>query len=155
MRLLNWGVVAVAAIAFAGPAAAQDSDPALNRDRGFVMSGATILPPVYKHNGHVANFTREVAAQSGGGYWCSSCPNAQRCNNYAGSFKADLGFAVGPTASFFSPCGPRILPDCGAFGRGGCGAFGGGCQSCPRTQIYGRGPAAPWSHCTYDSYLNH
>jgi hypothetical protein len=152
MRLLNWGVVAAAA-AFAGSASAQD--PALNRDRGFVMSGATVAVPAYKHNGHIANFTREAVSQSAGEYWCSNCPNGQRCNNFTGSFSADLGFAFGPSKSFFAPCGPRVLPDCTGRAFGGCsgGAFG-GCHKC-RTPIYGTGPCGPWSHCTYDSYLNH
>lgn len=142
MRLLNWGVVAVAAIAFAGSASAQD--PYNTASRGFVMSGATVAVPSYKHNGHLANFTREAVSQSTGNYWCSNCPNGQRCNNFAGSCAADLGFAFGPTKSFFAPCGPRVLPDCA----------GGGCHKC-RTPIYGRGPVGPWSHCTYDSYMNH
>ncbi len=99
--------------------------------------------------GHVATATRGFIMQSTGNYWLSSCPNNQNCNNGTGSFRADLGFAFGPSKSFFEPCGPRIFPDCG-----GAGKLGSGCKSC-RTPILGHGPCGPWPHCTYDSYLNH
>lgn len=143
MKLLNWGVVAIAAIVVSGSASAQD--PYGTASRGYVMSAPSVGAPVaYKHNGHLANFTREAVNQSAGNYWCSNCPNGQRCNNFAGSFSADLGFAFGPTKSFFAPCGPRVLPDCS----------GAGCHKC-RTPVYGRGPVGPWPGCTYDSYMNH
>jgi hypothetical protein len=135
MKLLNWGVVAVAAIAMSGSASAQD--PYGSASRGFVMS-ATVPPPAPRLQHGPA------IAQATGNYWWSNCPNGQSCNNFAGSFSADLGFAFGPTKSFFAPCGPRVLPDCA----------GAGCHKC-RTPIYGRGPVGPWPGCTYDSYLNH
>jgi hypothetical protein len=100
----------------------------------------------YKHNGHLATATRGFVMQSTGNYYCSNCQTGSACNNGAGSLSSDLGFAFGPTKSFFSPCGPRVLPD--------CGGKHGDCHKC-RTPIYGRGPAGPWLHCTYDSYLNH
>ena len=99
-----------------------------------------------KHTGQLATATRGFVMQSTGQYYLSNCPNGANCNNGAGSFSADFGFAFGPTKSFFAPCGPRVLPD--------CGGTGGGCHKC-RTPIYGRGPCGPWPHCTYDSYLNH
>jgi len=142
MRLQNWGLVAVAAIAIAGTASAQD--PTYGRERGFAMSGPTVAAASHKFTGHSANVLREAVSQGTGNYWWSNCPNGQRCNSGAGSFSADLGFAFGPSKSFFAPCGPRVLPDCN----------GAGCHKC-RTPIYGRGPVGPWPGCTYDSYLNH
>jgi len=155
MRLLNWRVAVVAAaLAITGTASAQDPY-AVPNTRGYVMSLPAIpAPPVYKYNGHVANVAREAVVQSSGNYWCSNCQNGQNCNNGAGSCKADLGFAFGPSKSFFAPCGPRLFPDCG--GGRGCGHGGGSGEGfCCKTAIYGRGPAGPWSHCTYDSFLNH
>lgn len=143
MRLLNWGAVAVVAIAFAGSASAQD--PYSTASRGYVMSAPTVATPTYAHNGHTANFVREAAHQSGGLYWSSHCQNGINCNSGSGSFVADFGFAFGPSSSFFAPCGPRVLPDC--RGRGDC-------HKC-RTPIYGRGPVGPFPTCVYDSFMNH
>jgi len=143
MRIRNWGLVAIAAIALSGAASAQDhyvvpSTPA------YQMSLPAVQPVNYKHTGHFATTTRGFVMQSTGNYWWSNCPNGQNCNNGAGSFTADLGFAFGPTKSFFAPCGPRVLPDCS----------GKSCHKC-RTPVYGMGPSGTWSTCAYDSFLNH
>jgi hypothetical protein len=143
----------IAAIAFVAPGMAQLPGPSVPAQPAATaltvpdtQALAVSLPDAAKHRpiltGHVATATRGFVMQSTGGYWLSSCPNNQNCNNGAGSFRSDLGFAFGPTRSFFDPCGPRILPDCS------------GCAKC-RTPILGHGPCGPWPHCTYDSYLNH
>lgn len=128
--------VAIAALALAGSASAQ-------------QFGSPVAAPVpvdstaaHRYNGHLATASRGFIMQSTGNYYLSNCPNGANCNNGAGSHSADFGFAFGPTKSFFAPCGPRVLPDCG--GRG-----------CPRTPIFGTGPCGPWPYCTYDSYMNH
>ena len=143
MRLLNWGVVAVAALAFAGSAAAQQPNLVPNT-AAYQMDLPATQAVNYRYTGHVATATRGFVMQSTGNYWLSSCPNGANCNNGAGSFRSDFGFGFGPTKSFFSPCGPRVLPDCGGMD----------CHKC-RTPIYGRGPLGPWSHCSYDSYMSH
>ncbi|HXD88548.1 MAG TPA: hypothetical protein VN641_18810 [Urbifossiella sp.] len=145
------GMFAVAAaLAFAGSASAQNAgssaQPAPGPTAITVPAAGCSTCGASSSNGPRAHgCIRGFVMQSTGGYWLSNCPNGQRCNNGAGSFRADLGFAFGPSKSFFDPCGPRILPDCGA---------GGGCGKC-RTPILGRGPAGPWSPCVYDVYQNH
>ena len=136
--------VAIASLAFAVSASAQQIGSPVPD-----TSAAPVTLPVepaaaYRLNGHLATASRGFVMQSTGQYLWSNCPNGANCNNGAGSFSADFGFAFGPTKSFFAPCGPRVLPDCG-------GMYGHKC----RTPIYGRGPCGPWQHCTYDSYMNH
>lgn len=151
MRSLNWRVAVVAAaLAITGTASAQEGYVLPTANRGYVMSAPTVeAPPAYKHTGKCADCARHFAEHSAGNYWCSNCQNGRNCNNGSGSFKADFGFAFGPSKGFFAPCGPNLLPNCGT----GLHRFG--CSKCPPTEIYGRGPSAPWSHCTYDSFLNH
>jgi hypothetical protein len=140
-------ILAASASAQYGPALAAPPAP------GAVYTVPT--PPEtakhYAHNGHLATAARGFVMQSTGQYWLSNCPNGANCNNGSGSASADLGFFFGPSKSFFAPCGPRVLPDCGGMGSG-CGGLG--CGKC-RTPIFGRGPCGPWPLCTYDSYLNH
>lgn len=150
MRLLNWRVAVVAAaLAITGTASAQDGYALPTANRGFVMSAPNVEVVAHKHEGKCADCVRHVAENTCGNYWCSNCQNGRNCNNGAGSFKADWGFAFGPSKGFFAPCGPNLLPNCG-----GTGTNRFDCGKC-RTPIYGRGPSAPWSHCTYDSFLNH
>jgi hypothetical protein len=139
-----------AALAFAGSASAQNAGSSAQPAPGptaitVPAAGCSTCGNATASRAHAC--LRGFAMQSAGGYWLSNCPNGMRCNNGAGSFRADLGFAFGPSRSFFDPCGPRILPDCG-------GAGGAGCGKC-RTPILGRGPAGPWSPCVYDVYQNH
>lgn len=149
MQILNWRVAVVAAaLAVSGTASAQESIFLPTANRGYVMSAPVADAPAHKHDGKCADCARHVAEHTCGNYWCSSCQNGRNCNNGAGSFKADWGFAFGPSKGFFAPCGPNLLPNCtGKRGNFDCGKC--------RTEIYGRGPSAPWSHCVYDSYLNH
>ncbi|HEY3789432.1 MAG TPA: hypothetical protein VGL71_11285 [Urbifossiella sp.] len=164
MRNQIWrrlAAVAIAALAFAASASAQQYGPSTGAlpaygptaptvisPPGFVMS-APLVPPVQASvpAGRLPA-VRSFVMQSTGQYWCSNCPNNGLCNNGAGSFPADVGFIFGPTKSFFAPCGPLVLP--ANWGSGACH----GCKNC-RTPILGRGPCGPWPYCTYDSYLNH
>ena len=138
--------VAIAALAFSASASAQVFVQPVPNTPAYVVPLPAETTVGYKHTGHLATATRGFVMQSTGQYYLSNCPNGANCNNGAGSLSADLGFAFGPSKSFFAPCGPRVLPD--------CSGKSGDCHKC-RTPIYGRGPASPWPHCTYDSYLNH
>lgn len=138
--------VAIAALAFSASASAQVIVQPVPSTPAYSMPLSAETAVGYKHTGHLATATRGFVMQSTGQYYQSNCPNGANCNNGAGSFSADFGFAFGPTKSFFAPCGPRVLPD--------CGGKSGDCHKC-RTPIYGRGPVGPWPHCTYDSYMNH
>jgi len=83
---------AIAMLAFTASASAQ-----LVPTVPDTQATAVTLPDTTKatkHNGHVATATRGYVMQATGNYWCSSCQNAQRCNNGTGSCRADLGFAV-------------------------------------------------------------
>ena len=152
-------VATIAAIAFGASASAQQFvQPAPGPTAITVPNTAatavslptdTANPRLIGHGqvtAHVATATRGFVMQSTGQYAWSNCPNGANCNNGSGSLAADIGFVFGPSKSFFAPCGPRVLPDCG--GKHG---HGGNC----RTPIYGHGPCGPWPQCGYDSYLNH
>ena len=109
--------VAIASLAFAVSASAQQIGSPVPD-----TSAAPVTLPVepaaaYRLNGHLATASRGFVMQSTGQYLWSNCPNGANCNNGAGSFSADFGFAFGPTKSFFAPCGPwccRIAAGCTA-----------------------------------------
>ena len=139
--------VAIAALAFSASASAQVVVQGVPHTPAYIVPAPIEAASPYRYNGHLATASRGFVMQSTGNYYGSQCLNgAPDCNNGAGSLAADIGFVLGPTKSFFSPCGPRLMPDCGDKNRG--------CAKC-HTPIYGRGPCGPWPHCTYDSYLNH
>ncbi len=157
--------VAIAALAFAASASAQQYGPTVTAQPAPGPTAMTVpntpacpvnLPTdgtrqrgaVGNATAHLATATRGFVMQSTGQYWGSNCQTGASCNNGNGSFSSDFGFVFGPTKSFFSPCGPRVLPDCGGNGNGT------GCGKC-RTPIFGRGPSTPFSHCAYDVFLNH
>lgn len=145
---MRYGMFVAAALAFAGSASAQSPAPAAQPAPGptaITVPAAGCSTCGAANRGHLATVARGFVMQSTGQYFGSNCQRGRKCNNGAGSLVSDLGFVFGPSKSFFDPCGPRVLPDCGGFGKHGM---------C-RTPILGRGPAGPWSPCQYDVYQNH
>jgi hypothetical protein len=107
-------------------------------------TGAGLLARLGTSDGPLARVctaTRGFVMEGSGGYYCGPvCDYGRSCNNGNGSFQSDLGFFLGSSRSFFSPCGPLPL-DCA---RGKCS-----------TPVYGRGASTPYNPCVYDSYMNH
>jgi hypothetical protein len=111
--------------------------------------------------GNGGTASRGFVMSGNGGYFCTSCPSAQPCNNGCGSLRSDAGFVFGSCRSYFNPCGPG-LAGCGGHGHGhghgggsGCGSGLFGHDRCPGTPVYGTGPRVGFNPCIYDSYLNH
>ena len=99
--------VAIAALAFSASASAQVFVQPVPNTPAYVVPLPAETTVGYKHTGHLATATRGFVMQSTGQYYCTNCQTGAKCNNGAGSLVSDIGFAFGPTASFFAPCGPR------------------------------------------------
>jgi hypothetical protein len=76
------------------------------------------------------------------------CKTGRDCNNGCGSVKSDCNFMFGSCKSFFDPCGPSG----NGHGRHGGGGHGNRCGDWSFGAPYNTGN---WTHCVYDSFLNH
>jgi hypothetical protein len=73
--------------------------------------------------------------------------------NGCSSFKQDCNFMFGSSKSFFDACGPTGgHGGCGGHGLGRFGKHGANCPVPPWGTPYNQGG---WTHCHYDSFLNH
>jgi hypothetical protein len=144
----------VAVVAVAGVASAQAPIPQPLPDGAARVQA--IVSPAQVAGTPLSPVGGQTYVQGSG--CCTSAPaGCGRSSHGCGSVKSDCNHVFGSCRSFFSPCGPgsgghgRHGDGCGIGGHGGLGGRHGQCGFWD----FGKGYAHSWTHCVYDSFLNH